>query len=139
LESTGAYTALVQYYLGQRAEAESLLETLGAQPRAQAALAGLLAARGDRKRASALIRELETGADLDHHAAYSLGAAHAQLGDLDEAFKWLDRAGATGFSCVPWFERDPLLAPLRNDVRYRKLIADLEHRVEEFRKRYDGT
>jgi tetratricopeptide (TPR) repeat protein len=139
LESTGAYTGLVRYYLGQRAEAESLLETLGAQPRAQAALASFLAARGDRKRASALIRELETAADLDHHVAYSLGAAHAQLGDSDEAFKWLERAGATGFPCVPWFERDPLLASLRNDARYRKLIADLERRVEEFRKRYDGT
>jgi TolB-like protein len=139
LESTGAYTGLVRYYLGQRAEAESLLETLGPQPRAQAALASFLAARGDRKRASALIRELETAADLDHHVAYSLGAAHAQLGDSEGAFKWLERAGETGFPCVPWFERDPLLASLRNDARYRKLIADLERRVEEFRKRYDGT
>ncbi|HEU4938796.1 MAG TPA: protein kinase [Vicinamibacterales bacterium] len=139
VESTGAYTGLVRYYIGQRAEAESLLETLGAQPRAQAALASFLAARGDRKRASALIRELETAADLDHHVAYSLGAAHAQLGDSEEAFKWLERAGATGFPCVPWFERDPLLASLRNDARYRKLIEDLERRVEEFRKRYDRT
>lgn len=139
LESTGAYTGLVRYYLGRRAEAEALLETLGPQPRAQAALASILAARGDRKRASALVRELETAVDLDHHVAYSLGAAHAQLGDPEEAFKWLERAGATGFPCVPWFERDPLLAPLRNDARYPKLIADLERRVEEFRKRYDGT
>ncbi len=49
----GAYTGLTRYYLGQRTEAESLLESLGAQPRAQAALASCLAARGDRKRASA--------------------------------------------------------------------------------------
>jgi hypothetical protein len=82
---------------------------------------------------------LESAADLDHHVASSLGAAHAQLGDSEEAFKWLERAGATGFPCVPWFERDPLLAPLRNDPRYRKLIADLERRMEEFRKRYDGS
>jgi eukaryotic-like serine/threonine-protein kinase len=139
LESTGAYTGLVQYYLGRRAEAEASLETLGPQPRAQAALASILAARGDRKRASALIRKLEADADLDHHVAYSLGATHAQLGDSEEAFKWLERAGATGFPCVPWFERDPLLAPLRNDTRYPKLIADLERRVKDFRKRYDGT
>jgi len=116
-----------------------LLETLGAQPRAQAALASILAARGDRKRASALIRKLEADADVDHHVAYSLGATHAQLGDSEEAFKWLERAGATGFPCVPWFERDPLLAPLRNDARYPKLIADLERRVKDFRERYDGT
>ena len=138
LESTGAYTGLSLYYLGRRAEAESLLETLGAQPRAQAALASFLAARGDRKRASALIGELEAAADLDHHVAYSLGAAHAQLGDSEAAFNWLERAGATGFPCVPWFERDPLLTPLRNDARYPKLIADLKRRVEEFRKRFDG-
>jgi serine/threonine-protein kinase len=138
-ESTGAYVGLALYYNGQKADGESLLEMLGAQPRAQAALASFLAARGDRKRAAALIHEIEAAGDLDHHVTYSLGAAYAQLGDLAQAVRWLERAGASGFPCVPWFERDPLLAPLRSDARYPTLIADLERRVDEFRQKYGGT
>jgi hypothetical protein len=58
---------------------------------------------------------------MDHHVAYSLAAAWAQLGDRDAAFRWLEKAAATGFRCQPWFVRDPLLAPLRGDTRFEAL------------------
>ena len=73
---------------------------------------------------------------MDHHVAYSLGAAYAQLGDTIEAFRWLERAKSEGFPCLGWFSRDPLLAPIRSDPRYTRLIADLEQRVRDFRVRH---
>jgi hypothetical protein len=62
---------------------------------------------------------------MDHHLAYSVGAAYAQLGMIDESTAWLQRAAATGFSCGPWFARDPLLAPLRVNAGFRRLLDQL--------------
>jgi hypothetical protein len=36
---------------------------------------------------------------------------------------WLRIAADTGFPCVPWFERDPWLEPLRRRPDYVELIA----------------
>jgi hypothetical protein len=54
---------------------------------------------------------------------YSLGAAYAQLGDFAQADRWLRIAADTGFPCVPWFERDPLLEPLRRRPDFSDLLA----------------
>ena len=55
---------------------------------------------------------LESGY-MDHHVAYALGAAEAQLGRPAEAVKWLRSAADTGFPCYQWMERDTLLDPIR--------------------------
>jgi hypothetical protein len=54
---------------------------------------------------------------MDHHVAYSTVVAYAQLGQLEEALRWLSRAVDSGFPCYPWFEQDPLLEPLRAPIR----------------------
>jgi len=137
---TGSYLAQALYYEGQTSDAEVLLNSVRgsaqAERRAQATLAGFLAARGDRQRANALIETVTGGTYMDHHVAYSLGAAHAQLGDATEAFRWLERAQSEGFPCVAWFARDPLLAKIRSDARYQPFIAELERKVREFRARH---
>jgi serine/threonine-protein kinase len=136
----GSYLALALYYEGKTSEAEALLDAVRgsaqAERRAQAALAGFLAARGDRQRAKALIDTVTGSTYMDHHVAYSLGAAHAQLGDAAEAFRWLERAKSEGFPCMAWFARDPLLAPIRSDPRYQPLITDLEAMVRDFRAKH---
>ena len=136
--TTGAYLGLALYYDGKTMEAEKLLEGLGVHRRAQAALASFLASRGERARALALIAEIEAAANIDHHVEYSLGAAYAQLGDATAALRWLERAALT-FPCHPWFVRDSLLAPIRDDARFQKLLAEVEQRVREFTKKYGGT
>ena len=72
---------------------------------------------------------------MDHHVAYSLGAAVAQLGDTDESLKWLEQAADTGFPCYPWFERDPLLDPMRRQPGFVRLIARLRDAHEQARRR----
>ncbi len=71
---------------------------------------------------------------MDHHVAYSLGAAFAQLGDARESVKWLERAAESGFPCLPWFERDTLLEPVRRDPAFVTLLDRLRTAQERARK-----
>ena len=67
------------------------------------------------------------GSYMDHHVAYSLGAAFAQLGDAAASIRWLQRAAESGFPCLPWFERDTLLDPIRRDAHFVGLLDTLRH------------
>ena len=99
--------------MGDVAGAREMLASAmrGSQPdvRAQASLASIEAAAGMRDQALARATAVARGSYMDHHVAYSLGAAFAQLGQTSESIAWLQRAVDTGFPCYPWFERDTLL------------------------------
>ena len=69
----------------------------------------------------------------DHHVAYGLGAAYAQLGDPASALQWLRVAADTGFPCAPWFDADPLLAPLRGTTDFASLTAHVNTRRQASR------
>lgn len=59
-------------------------------------------------------------------AAYQVSQIYAQRGDRDRAFEWLDKARTNrdpGY--VAYFKCDPMLAPLRNDPRYKAMLAQL--------------
>lgn len=124
------HLAFAYYYAGESARAEHLLEPLltsrsaSAAARADAALASFAAARGDRDRARTLLAAAERGM-VDHHVAYSIGVAYAQLGNGPSAVRWLRTAAETGFRCYPWYARDPLLEPLRRDSSYQALEEEL--------------
>jgi DNA-binding winged helix-turn-helix (wHTH) protein/tetratricopeptide (TPR) repeat protein len=123
------YLALAYHYSGSSERARTMLESLAAQPsastsaRAGVALAGVLAAQGDHDGARRRLDQVLARPYRDHHVAYGLGAAYAQLGDTMRATHWLRVAADTGFPCVPWFERDPWLEPLRRGPAYVELIA----------------
>ena len=74
---------------------------------------------------------------MDHHVAYSLGAAYAQLGRLEEARTWLERAATSGFPCYPWYVSDPLLEPFRRDSSSREFLARLRAEWNAAKTRYD--
>jgi serine/threonine-protein kinase len=124
------YVGSAHFYAGDAARAEALLEPrrsdLATDRRGQAVHASILASRGRREDAAALIRAVLGGAYVDHHVAYSLGAAYAQLGDAKQAKHWLEEAARTGFPCYPWFARDTLLDPLRPDPAFKQLLDDLQ-------------
>lgn len=128
------------YYAGRRAEAEAMLQDLQgsarSERRAQATLASFLAARGEQDRARELIRRAASATYLDHHVAYALGAAYAQLRMPSDALRWLIQARATGYPCLPWYERDPLLAPLRGDTAFRQFEQELKRSWETARARH---
>jgi tetratricopeptide (TPR) repeat protein len=130
------YLALAYFYSGSGERALPLLESLATHPsastsaRAGAALAGVLAARGDAAAARRQLDGVLRRQYRDHHVAYSLGAAYAQLGDAEASGRWLRIAADTGFPCVPWFERDPLLEPLRARPEFSVLMAYVRARRE---------
>ncbi len=137
----GPYLAQAYFYAGNVSMAERLAGELVARgsgssaSRAGAALASFLAHRGAREPALELVRPAEGGL-VDHHVAYSLGAAHAQLGQPGEAVRWLRTAALTGFPCYPWFARDPLLDPIRGEAAFRALLTELKAAWQRERDRF---
>jgi DNA-binding winged helix-turn-helix (wHTH) protein/TolB-like protein len=133
------YLGLALFYVGDGNGAREMLGSImraqTPDARAQASLASVEAALGMRERARARIADLEGGPDMDHHIAYSLGAATAQLGDASSSLTWLERAADTGFPCYPWFEKDPLLDPVRRDPGFVRLMARLRVAYREAEKR----
>ena len=123
------YLGLARYYVGDGIGAREMLASVTRRGRpdirAQASLASIEAGLGMRQEARARISEVLRSLDMDHHVAYSLGAALAQLGDTDESLKWLVQAADTGFPCYPWFERDALLDPMRRHPGFVGLLTRL--------------
>jgi DNA-binding winged helix-turn-helix (wHTH) protein/tetratricopeptide (TPR) repeat protein len=122
------YLALGLYYSGNPDRAQRMLDSLKSNPsastsaRAGVARAAVLAARGDADAARRCLDDVLTHDYRDHHVAYGLGAAYAQLGDTTRAVQWLRTAADTGFPCLIWFERDPLLQPIRGLPPFADLL-----------------
>jgi TolB-like protein len=129
------------YYKGERQRAEALLESMiddeGPLPgNARATLAAIRAARGASSEARSLAEGVASERELIHHGAYGLGTVYAQLRDPATAVRWLSQAAKTGFPCYPWYERDPLLDPIRNDSQFADFMRDLRRSWEDARARY---
>ncbi len=57
-----------------------------------------------------------------------LAEAYALLGDRASAMDMASRAFARGFGCTAWYERSPMLAPLRGLPKWQSLIQHLKER-----------
>ena len=54
-------------------------------------------------------------------------SAARELGEVDEAFEWLNRAYVARDTGLAWFLRtDPFLANIRSDARYTALLAKMK-------------
>jgi DNA-binding winged helix-turn-helix (wHTH) protein/TolB-like protein/Tfp pilus assembly protein PilF len=137
-----SHLALAYYYHGDEKRAEQLARSLGAESsvsastRARASLASFLAAKNISGEAEKLLKELEARESVDHHAAYSIGAAYTQLHNNDKALYWLRRASSTGLSCFPLFEKDKLLDPLRARADFKTFLNELQEAGNSARQRY---
>lgn len=58
-----------------------------------------------------------------HVCAYDVGAVYGRLGEIDEAFVWLDRAIEESAPCLPNSKIDPRLDPLRDDPRFDDFLV----------------
>ena len=80
------------------------------------ALANTYVISGDQKKALAIVEELKN-TTVTPRIAFGLMLVYVALGDLDEAFRWLEFEPADVW--VPWTRTWPGLEPLRNDPRYK--------------------
>ncbi len=71
----------------------------------------------------------------DPEAMYKLAQAYAVLGDRASAMRILERSIESGFFPYPYFERDPLLASLKEDPGF----ADLMHRTRQRHEEFKGS
>jgi len=55
-------------------------------------------------------------------SAWGIAALHASLGDVDEAFAWLEIAISEGASGLILLRVHPRLDPIRGDPRYWPLV-----------------
>ncbi|MEZ5426383.1 MAG: protein kinase [Pyrinomonadaceae bacterium] len=86
-----------------------------------------LASVGREKEARAqLTEQAQNLAKADHDMAYWMTSAKAQLGDIDKAFYWMERAIKLGNENKPWYLHDKMLAPLRQDPRFEELIEKID-------------
>lgn len=122
------FRSAVLFYMGQKQEAIDMIDSVlsenpqmdGIRPLYAIYLAG---SGQDAKAREQLSEDALALSRADHDMAYWVGAAYARLGEKDLAFIWLDRAVKLGNENKPWYEFDSSLDSLRDDDRYKNLLA----------------
>jgi eukaryotic-like serine/threonine-protein kinase len=101
--------------------------------------ASAYAQAGRRAEANRILRQLEAiskqqgpapawhvgGAQSPYICPYEVAGVHAQLGDKDRAFEWLDKAYRS-HSCMYWLRQDPRFDSLRSDPRFQELLTKIK-------------
>jgi serine/threonine-protein kinase len=78
-------------------------------------------ALGRRAESDAALGELER--KYAASSAFNIAEMHAYRGELDAAFRWLDRAYGQRDPAMEMVKIDPLLQNLRGDARFRKVLV----------------
>jgi serine/threonine-protein kinase len=100
--------------------------------------ASAYAQAGRRVEANRILRQLEEiskqqgpapawhvgGAQSPYVCPYEVAGVHAQLGDKDRAFEWLDKAYRSR-SCMYWLRQDPRFDSIRSDPRFQELLTKI--------------
>jgi TolB-like protein/tetratricopeptide (TPR) repeat protein len=68
-----------------------------------------------------------------HHIDHLLAEAQAQRRDAAKAVAYMRQASTSGLNCIPCFETDPLIAPIRGSAEYGELKAEMAKRDAAFR------
>ena len=130
--------AQIQAMAGDRAGALRTVRSYAVEPQSGGllALSQVMAAalQGERGTVERLVTlEFRDLMWNDFQYAHMMAQSYCLLGDRDEALCWLTRAVERGFVHHRFFaEVDPLLAPLREDGRFRALMETARRRAEEF-------
>jgi TolB-like protein/DNA-binding winged helix-turn-helix (wHTH) protein/Tfp pilus assembly protein PilF len=119
---------LGQVYLAQRQYAEATAELrraneLGTTPLIVGDLGCAYAASGKKTEARAILHSLESKSQFNYVSPYLIATIYSQLGEKDQAFKWLERAYDA--RDISYLVPDPMMDPLRSDSRFANLIQRL--------------
>jgi eukaryotic-like serine/threonine-protein kinase len=132
-----AYMAVIDYYRGEVEKATMVLEdVLVKNPDLHSQkifLAYCYLAKGERDRAFDLIddRVIET-AHADQDIAYRLATFYALADRADEAIEWLERSITMGNENYPWIANSPNWDAMRDDLRFKSIVAALKDKWEQF-------
>jgi len=115
-----------------RAEYEEGRRLSGGVAHPSFGLAHLEAASGNKPKARRILAELTAARSTRVVSAWGIAALHASLGDIEEAFRWLDVAIEERAAGLILLRVHPRLDPIRSDPRYLPLVrrVGLERLVE---------
>jgi tetratricopeptide (TPR) repeat protein len=119
--------------LGDVAKARATLERVRQQDRqnyrVRLALALVLARQGKRAEARReMDAEVEKYAGVHSLMNAQAAAFYALMNEKDKALEWLDRAVRNGDERAEYFQRDPLLAGIREEPRFKQLLESIAFR-----------
>ena len=114
------------FHSGRYAEALGVLDKISEKgPEEVAARGRILLASGDRKAASALLRELEDRSTTQPISASSLAGIYLSLGEKEQALALLERAYAERDFRLSGLKTDPDWDPLRSHPRFQRLLRQV--------------
>jgi DNA-binding winged helix-turn-helix (wHTH) protein/tetratricopeptide (TPR) repeat protein len=67
-----------------------------------------------------------------HHSYYQIACILALLGRREAAFEWLERSVSSGYSCWPFFLKDPCLKNLRELPAFEVLVSSLQAKYPDY-------
>jgi len=105
-----------------RAEYETGRQLAGAAATATFGLGHLEAASGNATEARRILAELTAARSTRVVSAWGIAALHASLGDVNDAFKWLETAIDEKPPGLALLRAHPRLDPIRNDPRYWPMV-----------------
>ena len=94
--------------------------------RARLALAHVKGKLGLREDVLQMIEEYKGAGGQGSNAAYSIALLYTSLGEIDQAFEWLERAYAGRDNSLPYIVLEPRFDPLRTDERYVGLVRKVK-------------
>jgi tetratricopeptide (TPR) repeat protein len=120
---------LGQVYLAKRQYADATSEMkraneLGTTPLIICDLGCIYAASGKKTEARAILRSLQSKSQFDYVSPYLIASIYSQLGEMDAAFNWLEKAFDRRDG-ISYMVADPMMDPIRSDPRYLRLVKRL--------------
>ena len=110
---------------GQFAEAISAAQTgnnLGDSPFNVAILADVYALAGRSAEARATLGKLREMTKTRYVCSYEIATTYVALHEIDEAYRWLEKAYSDRSDCMVWLRVDRRMDPIRSQPRFQNLI-----------------
>ncbi len=142
--SSDPFEARVLGALGREAEAIEAGrredDRFAAVPLIRSFSTGLRAAlEGNRDEALGALQHFDSFPFNDGEGLFYVAEVYAKLGIPEHAYRMLEKSVAAGFWCLPAFERDPYLASLREDARWRDLINRVRSRHRSIKNEFEAA
>jgi tetratricopeptide (TPR) repeat protein len=80
---------------------------------------------GSGARARRILREVKSRMPGSYICAYEVAGVHAELGEPDDAFEWLDKAQKARCDCFLWLNIEPWFDRIRGDPRYSSFSSEV--------------
>jgi tetratricopeptide (TPR) repeat protein/predicted Ser/Thr protein kinase len=127
------YLTMAHLTAGHFGTARRTLERVRSEDRARFLIrmpwALTLALEGKREEAvKEMDEELLKWGAADILMTLNVAEFYTVLGDIPKALEWLERCVRSGDERAEWFHRDPLLASIRDQPRFRQVLESVEYR-----------